>query len=97
MSNTKHTPGPWDVFEYENGMLEGCSIIGHDGGKQLTFMATPNDGEDSEVLANMRLAAASPDLLEALRVYLMAGHKEARRDASVQAKAAILKATGEVV
>lgn len=39
------------------------------------------------------LIAAAPDLLAALELYLTAGHKEARREASVIAKAAIAKAT----
>lgn len=42
------------------------------------------------------LHAAASDLLAALKVYLNAGHKDARHAASIQAKAAIAKAQPEV-
>ena len=50
--------------------------------------------DDGRLIADTFLIAAAPDLLAALEVYLMAGNKEARRLASVKAKAAIAKARG---
>ena len=42
--------------------------------------------------ANQKLIVAAPELLEALQIYLNAGSKDQRREASVIAKKAINKA-----
>lgn len=93
MSETaKHTPGPWRIA--------GKMI---DSDSHAVVARVFNEVRDpilsnvplATMAANARLIAAAPELLEALEIYLMAGHKEARREASVIAKAAIAKATGK--
>jgi hypothetical protein len=45
-----------------------------------------------ELIANAKLITAAPNLLEALQIYLNAGSKEQRHEASIIAKKAIGKA-----
>ena len=81
---SKHTPGPWRVGgrgEYLNQLnIEPCIGVAY--------------GHDVELIANARLIAAAPDLLEALEALI-----EDQRDASLpvlaKARAAIAKAKGE--
>ena len=68
MSETKHTPGPWEVEEHENGDIETsvCGLV------KTTYRSGPSGGLDlkqmkEEALANARLIAAAPDLLGALQ------------------------------
>jgi hypothetical protein len=60
--NTKHTPGPWN---YAHGSTD---LLTHDG-DDVAYVDTaiPNRSK-SEQLANARLIAAAPDLLEALQI-----------------------------
>lgn len=76
---SKHTPGPW-----RTGRKVLRTVYADD--KLIGVMDRAEDAT---------LAAAAPGLLEALKLYLMAGHKEARHQASVVAKTAIAKAEGE--
>ena len=102
MTETKHTPGPW-VVEPENYDCDGGTLVRTKGKICLAnvwgvmFAKTPDD----ESLANARLIAAAPDLLEALE-YLAGAcelaldndYPEGRDPVSV-ARAAIAKAKGE--
>ena len=67
---TKHTPGPWKVGQYL-GSLRQFVIhmdVGDNGrGSDVAFTSAAF-GND-ETIANARLIAAAPDLLEALQWY----------------------------
>jgi hypothetical protein len=91
---TKHTPAPWHVHD------GGYNIVSDDG-KQLFMNGFSYD--DAELEANAQLAAAAPDLLEAL-IYLTNNAKatmpfletkefDAMDVALFKARAAIEKAT----
>lgn len=62
---TKHTPGPWLATGWENTVVNIPDT--HHGG-HLTICVYPASGRAprSEAVANARLIAAAPDLLEAL-------------------------------
>ena len=84
---TQHTPGPWEVCDYELG-LKAISTpnIKH-------YLATEIDAADA------RLIAASPDLLAALEVvreYMDHAADQFSYEDIVQIRAAIAKATGEI-
>lgn len=92
---SKHTPGPLERGYYRptdafHSIKEHVGVMRPDG--SLVAICGPTGDTASE--ADALLYAAAPELLEALKLYLMAGHKEARHQASVVAKAAIDKAEG---
>lgn len=68
---SKHTPGPWHVVPLTLGSVEaenGTAVC------QAFMTKQPRKAEDHEErLANARLIAAAPELLEALKDYLQAG------------------------
>ena len=72
--NTKHTPGPWEIFPaHDHCPEEDCPsfVIGP---KQFHTVAQVrpgniDDGLPAETPANARLIAASPCLLEALQCW----------------------------
>ncbi len=85
---TKHTPGPWEVFDTICiGVMSTpreCDVAhcsGHDSGRSR-----------DEELANARLIAAAPDLLTALERILSYDDQVEGAEA---ARAAIAKAKGE--
>lgn len=66
MSETKHTPGPWDSFKAHDGKF---LIHRRDSGyKSLIGFTASSDslGHGGSEEANARLIAAAPELLEAL-------------------------------
>ena len=75
------------VLDYGNRVF-GAAIMLHNDENDVLVNAHHSD----ENIANAKLIAAAPDLLEALQTYLNAGSKEQRRQASVIAKKAIEKA-----
>ena len=88
MKEFKGEPGPW--------ILGGCSgrmITTKDGYVGNGFIA------DVDTLANARLIAAAPELLEALQKMVSKAHKQNWNDAYPEelqsAQAAINKALGE--
>jgi hypothetical protein len=90
---SKHTPGPWRVGAPGPN---GCHTVGTEGGLMTAMVAhSINHPEQaSQAIADARLIAAAPELLEALQAILNSvpfhhGHKGAH-DAAV---AAIAKAT----
>lgn len=115
MREVKHTPGPWEIGTSTRG-YEVCTIHGverqptEDGlGQSWVYVFPPRiiDGEwhwpdEAEQLANARLIAAAPELLEALREWLDADDAwdcdpadDARLDrAREAARAVIAKAEG---
>jgi hypothetical protein len=73
MSDAKHTPGPWQLFEdYDaiGGFRQRVYSVHGDirPGHQFRGIARVPASEGDEMLeANARLIAAAPDLLEALK------------------------------
>ena len=101
--NTKHTPGPWELFELKDHMrilIPGLEIA-------LIWHGRA-DFPPPDILANARLIAAAPDLLELARKvagyleYLpalleeaqMVGHAGNCTIIAKEARAAIAKAEG---
>jgi len=88
MSNSKHTPGPWQVDEAWNDYY----IVYEKG--NIAELVSPTDMNDAEFIANVHLMAAAPELLAALKVLVNElGYMEyAEFD---DARAAIAKAEGK--
>jgi hypothetical protein len=98
-----HTPGPWglDTLKTSCGICHKIGPFPYKPDRQChacVYVDYPGDGAiERELLANARLIAASPDLLEALQ-NLIAAVEEPDSDSLmelIQARAAIRKATGE--
>jgi len=83
MSNG-HTPGPWSIDKEERW------VIHEPEGKSGTLVVPEIYLDDDEAIANARLIASAPDLLEALECLLEMGHTKA----GDLARAAIAKARG---
>lgn len=87
----RHTPGPWQ-YAFEGGTA--AFIVDADGTTVCKLSVTKNSTAHSSLAANVRLIAAAPDLLAALKALV-----EDQRDASLpvlaQAREAIEKAEGE--
>ena len=89
MSNTKHTPGPWQIepeFPFEVHKGHSIAVV-----KEMVLC-------EDESLANAALISAAPDLLEALEAFraidAFEGWHPKYREAIEKAEAAIAKATG---
>lgn len=71
MTDSKHTPGPWQAMPVAEHSTTGQTIIvlNYDG-YPTAFVPgwTDNPETTSEAQANARLIAAAPDLLAALRL-----------------------------
>lgn len=63
---SKHTPGPWSY--YTEPQPNGCPIVGAMGlmVAQLAHSINYND-QSATAIANARLIAAAPELLESLK------------------------------
>ena len=59
---TKHTPGPWHVYE---AAPEGCREI-RGSARKVALAVTVGLADDAKDAANARLIAAAPELLAAL-------------------------------
>lgn len=75
--NTKHTPGPWHAADIRlrghNPKMDGCDIGAANGANVALAFHQPHDREIQETIANARLIAAAPELLEALKSALAVG------------------------
>ena len=87
MTQFKGTPGPWYVSN------EGCMLIRDDAGLSIVAKYVGYT-RDEEELANARLIATAPELLEALQL-IMNGDFYMPKESADVAKLAINKATGE--
>lgn len=95
---SKHTPGPWAMPDSGKGRI---SKVGANGGWD-GLIATADCGDyarsKSEGLANARLIAAAPELLEACQALIAYCDKNPPMGDSLwsvqQMRAAIAKATG---
>jgi hypothetical protein len=100
----KHTRGPWR-FSTEP-QPNGCPIVGNARGLMVAVLAHSinYNSQREEALANARLIAAAPELLDALEAFLRAPACGSSGPCSVNitvqdynlkaARAAIAKATG---
>jgi hypothetical protein len=107
----KHTPGPWSVVYSEQGYPQQIDAQngsdGPGGITSITRWAAISFPSSTEGLANARLIAAAPDLLNALEglekefrriypIYYSSEHWCHEINAPLKvARAAIAKATGE--
>lgn len=66
---TKHTPGPW-LFDEESGAITTHKRIAKGIARIVTVRLGWAEPFESEQIANARLIAAAPDLLEALCMVL---------------------------
>lgn len=94
---SKHTKGPWAVLTpnplWCGRPIDDYAITVDDHDTWICTGPTWDEDKHDESLANARLIAAAPELLEALLgVVAVADRATAEFDA---ARAAILKATGE--
>ena len=93
MSNVKHTPGPWIAF-YEHHA--GPMRVGAGTNCTVAAMYQPPVGD---MLANARLVAAAPELLEFVQEFLNDYRSEdgmgSMKHYAGKAFALIEKATGE--
>jgi hypothetical protein len=94
-----HTPGPWVVGRTEPTQVWRAPTASRPSGGPL-LARTANVVElgaltRDEELANARLIAAAPDLLDAVRNLLAASSPASTRLARRWAEAALTKATGE--
>ena len=97
---SKHTPGPWCVKPY-NWQRGNVSVFAPKFGRApygACVAYTPcSDGVGGEAgaLANARLIAAAPDLLEALRAAVADWDEEVSRGRWLDAARAAIKAVEE--
>lgn len=104
----KHTPGPWMISYHHDGGTE-IAIDDEPGiqGERNYDLATVCHGDPDELLANARLIATAPELLQALKAAHLELHYCSQqlvesgwtvgssvRNALEGASAAISKATG---
>lgn len=75
MTNVKHTPGPWQIEGRYHGPLG--SIYLSTMHPMPIFELQPIVGDRDEHLANARLIAAAPELLDALKEIIEVLRKEA--------------------
>jgi len=96
MSETSHTPGPWEAAErgdYADFDGDSRVILGDD-----RRIAVVQDSGSIEDAANARLIAAAPDMLEALHTLIINNRMgvtgQLARAGWAKARAAISKAEG---
>jgi hypothetical protein len=74
MKNNKHTPGPWLIEEGDDD--ECYHIYSPDDGIGTMYIAKDIDQGKDHGLADAKLIAAAPDLLEACKALIDADHYE---------------------
>jgi hypothetical protein len=89
----KHTPGSWVIDTNDN-------LIHANDARHTIVCSFAATLRNPSVMADARLIAAAPDMLEALKLCasVVAGntmHKQGLVDALAAARAALFKATGE--
>jgi hypothetical protein len=95
---TKHTPGPWQWYRY--GKSKNSPVKVETAEKVVAEIIWCGHGNHATRIANARLIAAAPDLLEALRAVLRdcnlreLGHGGRMDQAIAASRAAIAKADG---
>lgn len=93
MSAAKHTPGPWRSLSDNYSGESHRMVVDSNGASLFDSVNRSPAADDSTEHADLVLAAAAPELLEALRaVVRVADRATVEFDA---ARAAIAKATGD--
>ena len=96
-----HTPGPWHASEFGRRTKENqadytrISFGPRTGQFEAVFLTERPVSSLKEVEANAKLAAAAPDLLEALQDFVKAMSQPIPIINTAKAKAAIARAKGE--
>lgn len=92
----KHTPGPWTI-ERKKKYRAHISGFGWHGLAKVIVRMRDDEDDCEDGLANARLIASAPDLLEALEDLFGQTYASTLEDPSVmdRARAAIAKAKGE--
>lgn len=96
MEKAKHTPGPWYVETGEDCCFHGGNRVSIREPQHETTVAEVWFADNDADLADGRLIAAAPELLEAARLMVAAwGDADAEAPALALLYAAIAKATGQ--
>lgn len=93
--NGAHTPGPWSALplnDEDDFDVMTASVLVHNG--RGTFTAQALGHTSKEVVANARLIAAAPELMEALRAIVEDRYVEKLGSLKLRARTAIAKAEG---
>ena len=91
-TTSQHTPGPWHSDVPCSRELT-CRNIRGNNGEHVAKVGWMDFSEGQEIdLANARLIAAAPDMLEALKAVVRVADR--KTDEFDRARAAIAKATG---
>ncbi len=92
-ANAKYTPGPWRAVAPKGRPSDYTSIVDGPDGIMVLFAGSPSR-TDEEIVANAALAAAAPDLVEALKFFANPPTSEpiTWRKAQERARAALSKA-----
>ena len=85
-----HTPGPWFV-DLHSG--PGAPLVRREDGHPICLLESVRTGAAERPVANARLIAAAPDLLEAAKDALAELYRISPSRASPKLRAAIAKAT----
>ncbi len=96
-TKTTYSQGPWELLHHTAPQHDGDRAVYGPGNKLICDMdGGPND--DSETLANARLIASAPELLEALKrvryAFYVDGTSKALRVAFEGTKEIVAKAEG---
>jgi hypothetical protein len=99
-TKTTHTPGPWEVIQHKDDTVLTVWAENHPTGPQavaiIDMAGDPSRKHDESGIADARLIAAAPDLLEAAKFVLATGITGHRASAQVaRLEAAIAKAGGK--
>jgi hypothetical protein len=70
MQDAKHTPGPWIAASYYDGMETLAVTAGSASIASVIMQPRGTPDDVPEALANARVIAAAPRMLEALRLIL---------------------------
>jgi len=105
MSAAKHAPGPWDFIPCCTPLGDIATVYNTpDGWVSIHAPTWLNIGDQQVAMANVRLIAAAPELLEALKLcegnissLLASAHPKVYGEWLTVVSAAIAKATGETV
>jgi hypothetical protein len=83
MNISKHTPGPWDLVHWDKKRPDERTIVSNaieDHVFSINMQSGLPDEYRERDLANLKLMAAAPELLEAIESYLEYQDKNQRFD-----------------